>query len=243
MDKKLSIILPVYNEKESLNIMVRLLNSTIKFNIEIIIVHDSLTDNSIEAANNLKNEYKNIKVIHNKIGPGVKNAVQTGVENSSNEIILVTAVDEVFPIISIEKMLDEIIKNNKDFVSGTRYSKGGARLGGSFIGSLLSQTANKIFNLLSNIPLTDCTTGIKMMKKKVWNNIKFESNPVGWAFAFELSIKSYIQGYKITEYPIKSVDRLFGGSSTFKIGSWIKEYLKWFIWGLIKTNKLKKNEK
>ena len=101
MDNKLSIILPVYNEKESLNIMVRLLNSTIKFNIEIIIVHDSLTDNSIEAANNLKNEYKNIKVIHNKIGPGVKNAVQTGVENSSNEIILVTAVDEIFPIISM----------------------------------------------------------------------------------------------------------------------------------------------
>ena len=47
MDKKLSIILPVYNEKESLNIMVRLLNSTIKFNIEIIIVHDSLTDLSL----------------------------------------------------------------------------------------------------------------------------------------------------------------------------------------------------
>ena len=40
--------------------------------------------------------------------------------------------------------------------------------------------------------------------------------------------------------PIKSVDRLFGGSSTFKLGSWVKEYLKWFIWGLIKTYKLNK---
>tara|TARA_B100000902_G_C27207839_1_gene862640 strand:- start:390 stop:1133 length:744 start_codon:yes stop_codon:yes gene_type:complete len=240
MDKKLSIILPVYNEKESLNIMVRLLNSSIKFNTEIIIVHDSLEDNSIETANNLKNDYENIKIIHNKIGPGVKNAVQSGVENSSNDIILITAVDEIFPIIAIEKMLEEIQKNNKDFVSGTRYSNGGARLGGSFIGSLLSQIANKIFNLLSNIPLSDCTTGIKMMKKKVWNNIEFESNPIGWAFAFELSIKAFMKGYKISEYPIKSVDRLFGGSSTFKLGSWIKEYIKWFIWGLIKTNKFKK---
>ena len=240
MDKKLSIILPVYNEKESLDIMVRLLNSSIKFETEIIIVHDSLMDNSIEIANNLKNDFENIKVIHNKIGPGVKNAVQTGVDNSSNDIILITAVDEIFPIISIEKMLEQIIENNKDFVSGTRYSKGGERLGGSFIGSLLSRFANKIFNFLSDIPLTDCTTGIKMMKKKVWNNIEFDSNPVGWVFAFELSIKSYIQGYNITEHPIKSVDRLFGGSSTFKLGNWVKEYLKWFIWGLIKTNKLKK---
>ena len=52
-----------------------------------------------------------------------------------------------------------------------------------------------------------------------------------------------MQGYKISEFPIKSVDRLFGGSSTFKLGSWIKEYLKWFIWGIVKTNKFKKNEK
>ncbi len=240
MDNKLSIILPVYNEKESLNIMVRLLNSSIKFSTEIIIVHDSLEDNSLDVANNLKKNYENIKVIHNKIGPGVRNAVQTGVENSSHEIILITAVDEIFPIIAIEKMLEEIIENDKDFVSGTRYSKGGARLGGSLIGSLLSKTANKIFNLFSKIPLTDCTTGIKMMKKKVWHDIEFESNPVGWAFAFELSIKSFIHGYRISEYPIKSVDRLFGGSSTFKLGSWVKEYLKWFLWGLYKTNKLKK---
>ena len=240
MDKKLSIILPVYNEKESLNIMVRLLNSTLKFDTEIIIVHDSLEDNSIETANVLSKEYKNIKVIHNKIGPGVKNAVHVGVSNAIYDIILITAVDEIFPIISIEKMLDQIINENKDFVSGTRYAKNGARLGGSFIGSILSKTANKLFNIFSDIPLTDCTTGIKMMNKKVWLNTKFESNPIGWAFAFELSIKSYIDGYKISEVPIKSVDRLFGGSSTFKLGSWVKEYLKWFIWGLVKTYKLNK---
>ena len=243
MNKELSIILPVYNEKESLNIMVRLLNSTLKFKTELIIVHDTLEDNSVEAANSLKNEYENIKVVHNKIGPGVRNAVQAGIDNSNYEVILITAVDEIFPIISIEKMLNEIINNNKDFVSGTRYSNGGARLGGSLIGSILSKTANKIFTILSNIPLSDCTTGIKMMKKKVWNEVKLQSNPIGWAFAFELSIKAYLQGYKISELPIKSVDRLFGGSSTFKLGPWVKEYLKWFMWGITKTNKLKKNEK
>ena len=240
MNKEISIILPVYNEKESLNIMVRLLNSTLKIKNEILIVHDSLEDNSLVAANILEKEFSNIKIIHNKIGPGVKNAVDAGVQNAKYDIILITAVDEIFPIISVEKMLDEIVIFNKDFISGTRYSKNGARLGGSFIGSMLSRTANKIFNILTTIPLTDCTTGIKMLKKDLWNEINLDSNPIGWAFAFELSIKAYIQNYKISEVPIKSVDRLFGGSSTFKIGSWIKEYLKWFLWGLIKTNKLKK---
>lgn len=236
-NKKLSIILPVFNEKESLLIMVRLLNSSLKTDTEIIIVHDSLNDNSLESANILINEYENVQLVHNKIGPGVKNAIQAGVDKSKNEIILITAVDEIFPIISIEKMLEEILSNNYDFISGTRYSKGGERLGGSLVGSILSRTANKIFNLFSEVPLTDCTTGIKMMKKKVWEDIELNSDPVGWAFAFELSIKTYLKGYKISEYPIKSVDRLFGGSSTFKLGPWFKEYLKWFFWGIKKTFK------
>lgn len=243
MNKEISIILPVYNEKESLNIMVRLLNSTLKIKNEILIVHDSLEDNSLIAAHILQKEFTNIKIIHNKIGPGVKNAVNAGVKNAKYDIILITAVDEIFPIISIEKMLDEVTMFDKDFVSGTRYSNNGARLGGSLIGSILSRTANKVFNMLTTIPLTDCTTGIKMLKKDIWNNINLVSSPIGWAFAFELSIKVYIQNYKISEVPIKSVDRLFGGSSTFKIGPWIKEYLKWFLWGLLKTNKFKKNEK
>ena len=234
-NKKLSIILPVFNEKESLLIMVRLLNSSLKTDTEIIIVHDSLNDNSLESANILINEYENVQLVHNKIGPGVKNAIQAGVDKSKNEIILITAVDEIFPIISIEKMLEEILNKNYDFISGTIYSKGGERLGGSLIGSILSRTANKVFNLFSKVPLTDCTTGIKMMKKKVWEDIELTSNPVGWAFAFELSIKTYLKGYNISEYPIKSVDRLFGGSSTFKLGPWFKEYLKWFFWGIKKT--------
>ena len=83
-NKKLSIILPVFNEKESLLIMVRLLNSSLKIDAEIIIVHDSLNDNSLESANILINEYKNVQLVHNKIGPGVKNAIQAGIDKSKN---------------------------------------------------------------------------------------------------------------------------------------------------------------
>ena len=49
----------------------------------------------------------------------------------------------------------------------------------------------------------------------------------------------HTKGFKIDDYPLKSVDRLFGGSSTFKFGPWLKEYLRWFIWGIRKI----KNEK
>ena len=234
MNKELSIILPVYNEKDSLPIMVRILNSSIKFKKEIIIVYDSENDNTIEVAKDLASEFENVKVVHNKLSKGVRFAVDSGVANAKFDTVLITAVDEIFPIIAVDQMISYMIENNLDFISGTRYAKGGLRLGGSLLGSIFSRIANKLFKLITNIPFSDCTTGIKMMKKKVWQSIKLESKPIGWAYAFELSIKVYLHEYKIGEYPLKSVDRLFGGTSTFRFGPWLSEYLKWFFWGIKK---------
>ena len=241
MEKKLSIILPVFNEKDSLPIMVRIINSSIKFQKEIIIVYDSENDNTVDVAKDLADEFEDVKLIHNNISQGVRFAVDVGVKNSKYDTILITAVDEIFPIIAIDQMISHMIENNLDFISGTRYSKGGLRLGGSLLGSIFSRIANKLFKLITNIPFSDCTTGIKMMKKKVWQSIELESKPIGWAYAFELSIKVYLQEYKIGEYPLKSVDRLFGGTSTFRFGPWLSEYLKWFFWG-IKKIRIKNKE-
>ena len=239
MNKSLSIILPIYNEKESLAIMVRLLKSTLKFENEILIIYDSLEDNCVSEAKKLEKEIPNVRAIHNDIQPGVRFAVDKGTKESKYETILVIAVDEIFPIIAIDEMINLIIDDGYEFISGTRYFKGGRRLGGSLLGSVLSKTANKLFKIFTNFPLSDCTTGIKMMRKNVWNSISLESNPIGWAFAFELTIKVYLNNFKIEEVPLKSVDRLFGGSSTFKPLSWIKEYLKWFLWGIKKVRKIK----
>ncbi len=74
MTKNLSIIIPVYNEKESLSLMIKILNSSLEFDNEIIIVYDDENDNSIPVAKKLQNNFKNIILVHNKIGRGVKYA-------------------------------------------------------------------------------------------------------------------------------------------------------------------------
>ena len=242
MNNKLSIILPVHNEKESLAIMVRLLNSSIKFETEILIVYDNINDSSVPEAKKLEKEFSNVRVIHNDIHTGVRFAIEKGVKEAKYEIILITAVDEIFPVISVDNMIKLIVNENYDFISGTRYTKGGLRLGGSLLASILSRLANKLFVLFTNFPISDCTTGIKMMKKKVWNNISFESKPIGWVFAFELTIKVYLNNFKIEEVPMKCVDRLFGGSSTFKPLPWIKEYLRWFFWGIKRVRRSNKEK-
>ena len=237
MDKKLTIIIPVYNEKESLSTMVRLLKSSLNFENEVLIVYDNLNDNSVPEAKKLEKDLTGVRAIHNSIEPGVRFAVEKGVQESKFDIFLITVTDDIFPILAIEEMMKSLTDEDYDFVSGTRYALGGKRIGGSLIGSLLSKAANKIFKIITNFPLSDSTTGIKMMKKNLWKSIELQSKPIGWAFAFELSIKAYVKGFKIKEVPFKSVDRLFGGKSTFKPFSWIKEYLKWFLWGIKNAKK------
>ena len=106
MDKKLSIILPVFDEKESIDLMVRLLMSSLKFEKEILIIYDDANDNSILKAKKLENEFSNVRTIHNDINPGVKFAIDKGIKEAKHEIILITVVDEIFPIININRMIN-----------------------------------------------------------------------------------------------------------------------------------------
>jgi dolichol-phosphate mannosyltransferase len=128
-----------------------------------------------------------------------------------------------------------LIRAECDFVSCTRYAHGGRRLGGSLLGGLLSRIANRLFFVFARSPFTDATTGCKMFRKSVFERFALEGRPIGWAFAFEMAIKAQQLNLKLGEVPLVSIDRLFGGESSFKIGPWIVEYLRWFMWGLRRT--------
>jgi len=117
-------------------------------------------------------------------------------------------------------------------VSCTRYAHGGRRLGGSVIGGVLSRIANRLFHVMAGSVLTDCTTGIKMFRRDDFDRLQLESRPIGWAVAFEIAIKAHVLGFTLGEVPIISIDRLYGGKSTFNLSAWMTEYLRWFLWGL-----------
>ena len=238
---QLSILIPVRNEGVNIKIMLKILHAAIDVPHEILLVHDHPNDDCIQVIDNLKDRYPNTFTVHNQLGAGVVNAIKSGVDAAQGEYILIFAVDEVGPILAIDDMLT-LMNGGCDLVSCTRYAHGGRRLGGSKVGHLLSWLANRMFLYLFKSALSDCTTGIKMFRKSLFREIHLESRPVGWAVAFELSIKAQLQGFKLGEVPIISIDRLFGGESTFKLGPWFVEYLRWFYWG-IKTFRRMRGQK
>jgi len=227
---ELSILLPVRNEGVNLRIMVKILRSIVAVPYEVIVVHDTPDDDSIGVVRTMQDKYPELRIVHNQLGRGVVNAIRAGVQVSRATYVLIFAADEVGPVLAIEEMLD-LMHCGCEFVSCTRYAHGGRRLGGSLVGSTLSRLANKFFHWLAGSPFTDATTGIKMFRRDCFDRLNLESRPIGWAVAFEMAIKAQQLGLRLGEVPIVSTDRLYGGESSFRLGPWVMEYSRWFLWG------------
>jgi glycosyltransferase involved in cell wall biosynthesis len=231
-DLKLSILLPVRDEGINLRIMLKILQAVLEIPHEVLVICDSPEDSSIPVVKELQKDYpSHLQLVINDLGRGVVNAIRAGVAEAQGEFMLIFAADEVGPVLAISDMLS-LAESGCDFVSCTRYAHGGRRLGGSLIGGILSRTANRLFHRLSGCVLSDATTGIKLFRRDIFDDLNLQANPVGWAVAFEMSIKAQMLGLRLGEVPIVSIDRLYGGTSTFRLGPWVKEYLRWFWWGI-----------
>lgn len=237
---KLSIIIPVRNEGINIKILLKILMTVLESTHEILIVHDAIDDDSIPIVRKLQAKADNVRLIHNTLGKGVANAIKSGIAVSKGEYILIFAADEIGPVLAVEDMI-MLMEKGCDLVSCTRYAHGGRRLGGSFIQALLSKSGNRLFRFIVGTTLTDSTTGIKMFRRNIFDQLTLESQ-VGWAILFELAIKAQMLGKTLGEVPIVSIDRLYGGKSSFRISPWLKEYTKWFIYGVQKLHVMKKKK-
>lgn len=234
-DLTLTVLMPVRNEGINLRIMLKMLRAVVDVPYEVVIVHDTPDDDSVRVIADLPPDQP-VRAVHNTLGPGVVNAIRAGVAAAAGRYVLIFAADEVGPVLAIEDML-ALMDQGCEFVSCTRYAHGGRRLGGSFIGGILSRLANRLFRWMAGSLMTDCTTGIKMFRRDQFERFDLQARPIGWAVAFEMSIKAQLLGLSLGEVPIVSIDRLYGGQSTFRLGPWTGEYMRWFLWGLTRARR------
>ena len=234
---KVSIILPCYQEHSYVEITLKLLKVFSKFEYEVLIVVDSINDKTVLAFNEVKSDYPEARLIINNTGNSAINAIEVGIAEAKHNIILLHVIDDIGPILSFNQMHDLIFKGC-DFVSANRYSKNGKRVGGSLISQIISRIGSYSLFILSNNCFLDSTTGIKMFKKEIFHRIDRKSKPVGWVGIFEITLKIQTDpNILLGEVPVISLDRIYGGESTFKLISWIFEYLRWYYWGLINLKK------
>jgi len=228
---KLSILIPVLNEGINLKVILKILKAIVDVHHEVLIVYDMPNDDSIPVVKTMQKNYPGLRLVHNKLGRGVINAIKSGVNEALGEYVLIMAADDIGPPLAINDMI-ALMDEGVDLVNATRYAYGGKNIGGVFASRILSTIANKFFHVLSGSKLTDPTFGVKMFKREKFNELSLESKPVGWAVSFEFAVKAQASGWKLGEVPLISLNRLYGeGKSSFKL-NWLREYSKWFIFGI-----------
>jgi glycosyltransferase involved in cell wall biosynthesis len=237
----LTILLPVRNETMNLRVMLRILRAVLVMPHEVIVIFDSEQDTSIAIVEEMRGSYPQVKPLLNKLGNGVAGALRSGVNEARGERVLIFAADEVGPVVAIDDMMT-LMDEGAEFVSATRYAHGGRRLGGSIIGHILSRTANWLLNTVSGTGLSDSTTGIKLFRRADFDRLTKDAKSVGWAVAFEMAINAQLAGLKLGEVPIISIDRLFGGKSSFQLIPWVINYFGYFAMAITRLPRARKPE-
>jgi glycosyltransferase involved in cell wall biosynthesis len=192
---KLSVIIPVYNEKETI---LKILDKVQKVPIEkeIIIIDDGSNDGTTEILKNIKD--KNIKTIFKKVNEGKGSAIREGLKYVSGNVIVIQDADLEYDPNDWLKMLKVMEEKNADVVFGSRIlgkckkSSFAFYYGGKFITFLT--------NILYGTKLTDVPTCYKMFKKDVIKNINLKCKR--FEFCQEFTVKVRKLGYQIYEVPI-----------------------------------------
>jgi len=203
---KLTIIMPVYNEKNTFNeILKKVKKVRIKIQKEIIIVDDGSRDGTRELIEKVKG--KGIKKFFHKKNTGKGAAISTAIKNADGDIIIIQDADLEYNPEDYGRVIEPILKGEARVVYGERFTLN--RLGRWAIPSHF--IGNKFLSFLTGIiflrRVRDMETCYKAFKKDVIKNIKINSKR--FDVEPEITAKILRRGIKIYEVPIHFHPRTF----------------------------------
>jgi dolichol-phosphate mannosyltransferase len=230
---KYSILLPTYNERENLPIIVWLLVKYLdesNLDYEIIVIDDGSPDGTLEVAQELERIYGSSKIVlrprASKLGLGT--AYIHGVKHATGNFVLIMDAD----LSHHPKFIPEFVKlqqeKNLDVVTGTRYEGGGGVYGWDFYRKLVSRGANYLTQVLLQPGVSDLTGSFRLYRKEVLENLVANCVSKGYIFQMEMIIRARQFNYTIGEVPITFVDRVYGESKLG--GSEIFEFAKGLLY-------------
>ncbi len=198
---KLTIIVPVYNEKKTINRILNKINKLKAIKKEIIVVDDGSKDGTTKILK--KNKHMINKLIHHKKNMGKGAAIKTAQRHVSGNVVIIQDADLEYDPLDYVKLLRFFNKGFK-VVYGSRVLGKNRYLLSNF-SSLMRIFYNHMLTILSNIinnqSLTDAHTCYKMFESKVFKSIKLKEND--FSFCPEITTKIGLKKIKIKEVPIK----------------------------------------
>jgi dolichol-phosphate mannosyltransferase len=209
----LSIVIPAYNESESIPETLSILYSVLlRENIphEILVINDNSKDTTLDVLSELQKTIPTL-VVHTNYGPnGFGYAVRYGLELFSGDVVAIMMADLSDSPEDLVAFYTKIAEGY-DCVFGSRWIKGGAVYDYPLIKKRINRIANWIVKVLFRLKYNDCTNAFKMYRKETIQGIKPFLSP-HFNLTLELPLKAIVRGYSYAVLPNSWTNRKFGES-------------------------------
>jgi len=218
--KRLSIIIPVYNEAATVAEIIRRVRAVslavsvgygdldgrvVELERELVVVDDGSTDGTREVLQAYEGEPDVVVVFHER-NRGKGAAVRTGLDHATGDILVVQDADLEYDPRDYPAMLQPILEGRSQVVYGSRF-RGGPTKTMFFWHMVGNRFLTLITNVLYDTILTDMETGYKMFTREVAERLRL-TEP-GWGFDPEITAQILRRGYRIYEVPISYTGREF----------------------------------
>lgn len=221
-----SIVVPVYQEAENIVPFLRDVEQHVREPHEILIVYDFPEDNTLPAVAGMKPPSESVRLVHNRLGKGVLNALKAGFKEGRGDVVLVMMADRSDDPKDVEAMT-RVVRQGADVVAGSRYVRGGRQEGGPLLKRTLSRMAGMSLHYLAGLPIRDATNNFRAYSRRVVEEIPIEGE-ASFAVALELTLKAHWRGWRVAEVATTWRDRT-AGRSRFRLFAWLPHYLRWYF--------------
>lgn len=194
---KLSIVMPCYNEVETLESIVKAVKNCPYQNKEIILVDDCSTDGTREK---LRDNIENLvdKVLYHDRNQGKGAALRTGIKAATGEVLIVQDADLEYDPNEIPKVIQPILDGKADVVYGSRFVGAAAHRVLYYWHMVGNKFLTTLSNMFTNINLTDMETCYKAFRKEIIQSVEIEED----RFGFEAEITAKVAKMKCRIYEV-----------------------------------------
>jgi dolichol-phosphate mannosyltransferase len=211
---KLSVVIPAYNEEESISETLKSLYATLKkYDIphEIWVTNDNSKDNTLGVLQELQKEMPTLVFETNKGPNGFGYAVRYGLERFSGDCVAVFMADMSDDPEDLVKYYKTMLTENVDAVFGSRWIKGGKVIDYPAVKKIINRVANFIIKMVIGISYNDTTNAFKLYKRETMEGLKPFLSP-HFNLTVELPLKTIVRGYSYSVVPNSWTNRKYGES-------------------------------